>query len=310
MTEIIDAAVAVLVREDGAVLLGQRPQGKPWAGWWEFPGGKIEAGEAPTHALQRELHEELGTEATEYYPWLTRTFAYPERTVRLHFFTVRRWQGEPHGKENQQLSWQHPAAVTVSPLLPANEPILSALQLPPVYAITNLAEMGESAFFSRLEAALGNGLQLIQVREKQLAEAALEQFAAAVVARAHRHGARVLLNADEALARRVDADGVHLSAERLMACATRPQGMMCGVSCHNAVELDRAAELGADFVLLSPVKHTQSHPDVTPLGWNKFSSLIASYPLPVYALGGLAQADLQEAWRHGAHGICMQRAAW
>lgn len=95
--EVVDAAVAVLMRPNGQVLLGKRPEGKPWAGWWEFPGGKIEQGESAFHALQRELDEELGTRAIEAYPWLTRTFDYPEKTVKLHFFMVRRWTDEPHG---------------------------------------------------------------------------------------------------------------------------------------------------------------------------------------------------------------------
>src|SRR5437867_3148263 len=125
-TKTIDAAVAVLLRQDGQVLLGQRPEGKPWAGWWEFPGGKIEEGESPYHALQRELEEELGTQAVEASPWLTRSFAYPEKTVKLHFFIVRRWTDEPHGREGQHLVWQSPDNLTVSPMLPANEPILSA----------------------------------------------------------------------------------------------------------------------------------------------------------------------------------------
>lgn len=308
--EIVEAAVAVIVREDGQVLLGQRPEGKPWAGWWEFPGGKIEDGETPFHALQRELHEELGIEAVEVYPWLTRTFAYPERTVKLRFFTVRQWRGEPHGRENQQLSWQSPAAVTVGPLLPANEPIMGALRLPPVYAITNFQEMGEQRFFAALEHALDQGVRLIQVREKQLVPRALEAFARRVVSMAASCGARVLLNGDISMAQAIGADGVHLSAARLMAMQQKPEGLMYAASCHDANELTHAANLGLDFVLLSPVMRTLSHPDAAPLGWHGFSALIHEYPLPVYALGGLQAGDMVTAWTQGAHGIAMQRAVW
>jgi len=310
MTEIVDAAVAVIIRVDGAVLLGLRPEGKAWAGWWEFPGGKIEAGETPAHALQRELHEELGIEATEYYPWLNRTFAYPERTVRLHFFTVRQWRNEPHGKENQQLSWQRPEKLTVSPLLPANEPILSSLQLPPVYGITNLAEMGEARFFAGLDAALEQGLKLIQVREKHLDRAALQAFATEVVNRARSYAARVLINGDEALARDIGADGVHLPAAALMSGTARPAGMLCGASCHDQVELAQAARLGLDYVLLAPVQATRSHPGAPFLGWESFADLARGLPMPVYALGGMTPPDLPQAWRHGAHGIAMLRGAW
>lgn len=309
-THTVDAAVAVLLRADGQVLLGERPLGKPWAGWWEFPGGKVEAGEAPFHALQRELREELGTQAVEAYPWLTRTFRYPERTVKLHFFIVRRWQGEPHGREGQQLAWQSPAAPTVTPLLPANAPVLQALRLPPVYAISHAAELGEAEFLACLERALEQGLRLVQVREPQLDAPTLLRFTAEVVRRCRRHGACVLLNAEPALAREAGADGVHLTARRLSALRQRPEGLLCAASCHDAAELARAAALALDFVLLSPVRPTLSHPQATPLGWRGFRRLIADYPLPVFALGGMRPGDLAEAWRHGAHGIAMQREIW
>jgi 8-oxo-dGTP diphosphatase len=310
MTEIVDAAVAVLLRDDGLVLLGQRPQGKSWAGWWEFPGGKIEAGEAPYHALQRELHEELGIEATYATPWLTRMFSYPERTVRLHFFTVRNWLGEPHGKENQQLSWQQPAAPTVGPLLPANVPVLEALKLPTQYAITNLAEMGETAFFAALDRALQGGLRLIQVREKQLKRTELVGFATSVVELAQRYDARVVVNGDAELACEVSADGVHLSSVALMACIRKPDNLLCGASCHDALELAHAADLGMDYALLGAVQATPTHPDIRPLGWAKFAELAANQPMPVYVLGGMTPADLRVAWEHGAHGIAMLREVW
>jgi 8-oxo-dGTP diphosphatase len=309
-SEVVHAAVAVLQRADGQVLLGQRPEGKPWAGWWEFPGGKIEDGETAFHALGRELHEELGIEVTEATPWLTRSFDYPERTVKLHFFMVRRWRGEPHGKEGQRLSWQNPASLTVDPMLPANTPILAALQLPDTYAISNLAELGEAAFMSALEAALKRGLRLIQWREKHLPAEKQEDLLQQVLSLANTHDAKVLLNGDVELAVRCGVHGVHLPMKALMALHEKPAGLLCGASCHNADELAHAAKLGLDFVVLSPVLPTRSHPGVETLGWHAFKDLVSDYPLPVYALGGMHPQDLQLAWEHGAHGIAMQRAVW
>ena len=92
----IEVAAAVVQRPDGSFLLARRPAGKVYAGWWEFPGGKIEAGEAPSAALARELHEELGFEVKDSFPWLTRVFTYPHGTVRLHFQRVLCWKGDPH----------------------------------------------------------------------------------------------------------------------------------------------------------------------------------------------------------------------
>jgi 8-oxo-dGTP diphosphatase len=306
----VEAAVAVLRRPDGQVLLGQRPEGKPWAGWWEFPGGKIEQGETPFHALQRELHEELGIEAEVAHPWVTRTFEYPERIVKLRFFVIPQWRGEPHGRENQQLSWQFPQSVAVGPMLPANAPILEALNLPPVYAITNLHELGRERFFDGLQHALTQGVRLIQVREKQLSPDEQERFCAEVIALARPYGARVLLNGEVETALRAGADGIHLSSARLAALTERPQGMLCAASCHNREELEAAERLACDFVLLSPVMVTPSHPDVAPLGWESFRGMLADYSLPVYALGGMRTEFLAEAWASGAHGIAMQRAIW
>jgi len=306
----VDAAVAVLLRPDGQVLLGRRPEGKPWAGWWEFPGGKIEDGESALHALQRELDEELGTQATEVYPWLTRSFDYPEKTVRLHFFMVRGWTAAPHGREGQKLSWQNPAALTVGPMLPANEPILAALMLPPVYAITNLAETDEASFLAQLEQALDNGLKLIQIREKQLERDALYRFAEKMLKLALPHDAKVLLNGNIGLARTLGAHGVHLSSSQLMTLHEKPENLLCAASCHSAEELAQARKLGLDFVVMGPVLPTRSHPGAATLGWEAFSNLIQNQPMPVYALGGLKPGDLTTAWQAGAHGIAMQRGVW
>jgi 8-oxo-dGTP diphosphatase len=308
--EVVNAAVAVLLRDDGHVLLAERPAGKSWAGWWEFPGGKIESGETPFAALQRELDEELGTQASLVYPWLTRSFAYPERTVKLHFFIVRQWTATPHGREGQQLSWQNPAALTLTPLLPANVPLLAALQLPNIYAITDLAELGERVFFMRLQQALERGLRLLQVREKHLPHAELKAFSARVIELTKPYGARVLINTDIQLARELNADGVHLPASTLMRLTEKPQDLLCAASCHSRSEMDKAAALELDFVLLSPILPTQSHANAITLGWPKFSSLATDFPLPIYALGGLQSDDLNVAWQHGAHGIAMQRGAW
>lgn len=105
--KVIEVAAAVLQKPDGSFLLAQRPPDKIWAGYWEFPGGKIEPGETPYHALVRELREELGIEVQTAYPWVTRVFAYPHAAVRLNFFRVTKWGGELHPHEGQQFAWQH-----------------------------------------------------------------------------------------------------------------------------------------------------------------------------------------------------------
>ncbi|MBI4190353.1 MAG: Nudix family hydrolase, partial [Betaproteobacteria bacterium] len=287
-----------------------RPGGKAYAGYWEFPGGKVEAGEAVAAALKRELHEELGIDVITAYPWLTRDFDYSHAAVRLRFFRVLQWSGELHGRELQHFAWQSVRNVTVAPLLPANGPILRALELPHVYGITCAGELGRDAFMARLKQSLANGLRLVQVREKQLASDALRAFAAEVVALGHRFGARVLVNGSADIAAQAGADGVHLTASQLMAAVRRPGCEWCGASCHDAAELGRARELGFDFVVLGPVSATPTHPDAKLLGWQRFAELARDYPLPVYAIGGMRAADLERAWDRGAHGVAMIRGAW
>lgn len=306
----IPVAAAVITRPDGRFLLAQRPAGKPYSGWWEFPGGKIEPGETVDEALRRELFEELGIEVETAYPWITRRYRYTHAAVRLHFRRVTRWRHEPHGKEDQALAWATADAPGVAPILPANGPILKALALPPVYGISQAGELGDAEFLRRLDVALARGLRLVQIREKGMPEARLRPLAQAIVARARQHGARVLVNGDGWLAGRIGADGVHLPAASLARLGERPPLPLCGASCHDERELAQAAALDLDFVVLGPVQRTRSHPDARPLGWERFAALAQDYPLPVYALGGMTPADLETAWRCGAHGIAMVRGAW
>jgi 8-oxo-dGTP diphosphatase len=327
--KIVEVAAAVLLREGngeavgypaasslrgqrpkGSFLLAQRPPDKIWAGYWEFPGGKVEPGETAHHALVRELREELGIETVTAYPWITRVFTYPHATVRLNFFRVTEWRGELHPHEGQQFAWQYPPEVLVEPILPANAPVLRALELPALYAISNVAELGVEAFLARLQGALSKGLRMVQLREKNLSRDALRELALRMLPALHEHGAKLLLNADVELAQEIGADGVQLTSAQIAQLRERPAVDWCGASCHSVEELRCAEALGCDFALLSPVLPTQSHPGAPHLGWEKFAAIARGSSIPVYALGGLACDDMQTAWRHGAHGIALLRQAW
>lgn len=307
---LVNVAVAVVQRSDGRVLLAERPQGKVSGGFWEFPGGKFDAGERVEQALARELHEEVGVELDRAHPWMTYEHEYPDKRVRLHFFRVLAWHGEPHGREGQRIAWEDPLALGVGPLLPANARVLQALSLPQVYAITQAAKFGVPEFLRRLERALHSGVRLILVRERELAPAQLVQFTRRVVDLARRYGATVLVQGDELLARKAGADGVHTSGRELLRRSARPATRLWSVSCHDSGEIARAAELGADFLVLSPVLPTATHPDAQPLGWNGFQSMARDCPVPVYALGGMRTGLLHTAVSHGAHGIALMSGIW
>jgi 8-oxo-dGTP diphosphatase len=308
--KIVNVVAAVIQQADGLFLLACRPAGKPYAGYWEFPGGKVEPDESLQHALARELHEELGITVTRAYPWLVRHFDYEHASVKLHFFRVTAWTGEPHGRENQLLVWQQANQVEVSPLLPANGPILKALSLPSMLAISQVAEVGEAIFMQQLDSALKRGIRMIQLREKQLSVTEFDQLTRRVLARAHADGARVILNTTPERAKQIGADGVHLPSAQLMRLASRPECEIVGASCHDAQELAQAVRLELDYAVLSPVLPTLSHPGAPVLGWTHFAELIRDCPLPVYALGGMSHELAETACSWGAHGIAMKRSAW
>jgi 8-oxo-dGTP diphosphatase len=295
---VVEVAAAVIQRPDGAFLLAQRPPGKVYAGYWEFPGGKAEAGEPLQAALARELHEELGIDVETAYPWITRVFTYPHATVRLNFFRVMSWRGEPHPREDQAIAWQRTSHTTAAPMLPANAPVLASLALPHEYGVTDAGQWGTAAMLEKLEQRLARGLKLVQLREPEERRDFVDQ----AIERARRYGCKVLVKWPHP-----GADGMHLTAAQLMALRKRPKYGLVAASCHTREELERAMALELDFAVLGPVKEKTG---ASPMGWQWFAEITRGSTVPVYAIGGLRRADMEEAWRAGAHGLAMIRGAW
>jgi 8-oxo-dGTP diphosphatase len=303
--KITEVAAAVIERP-GEFLLAQRPEGKPYPGYWEFPGGKIEPHEDALAALGRELHEELGIVVRDATPWITRVYAYTHATVRLHFFRVTAWDGEPQPLEDQAIAWQRAGHPDVSPMLPANAPVLAALSLPAVMVVSNAEEQGLDEWIARLFQRAMREPMLVQIREKGWDRQRVQHLLSRALARAEPFGSRIVVNSD--CGAYPQAKGVHLSAAALMQAKERPALDLVGASCHDERELDRAAELGVDYVVVGPVKATPSHPQAAPIGWDRFAALVRDRPMPAYAIGGLKRSDLPEARRRGAHGVALRSA--
>jgi 8-oxo-dGTP diphosphatase len=300
---LVEVVAGILIAPDQTFLLASRPAGKVYAGYWEFPGGKIEAGESARAALDRELEEELGIRPTRAESWLVREFSYPHARVRIRFFRVTRWEGRPHAREGQSLHWHPPGPPILVPMLPANGPVFRALAWPDRYGITAAGRIGEARALLGVERALRAGVRLIQVREKDFSPARLRQFACQVVALAHDAGARVLVNADPDTAAACSADGVHLDSRRLMAGRMRPALPIVAASCHSADELEHAEALGLDFVVWGPVLASASHPGAAGRGWPAFAAAVQGRNIPIYAIGGMHEDALPLAREHGAQGI-------
>lgn len=309
----LDIAVGVLVDARGRLLIAKRRPDTPGAGYWEFPGGKREEGEALFDCLSRELAEEIGVTDLRGEPLIRFAHDRGPRPVRLHVWRIDDWTGEPGGREGQIVRWVMRDALDDVELLPATDVILAALALPRRYLITpRLTEADRNDWFDALEAALQRGTRLLRLRDPDLSDARYARLAESVIERAHRHGAAVLLDRDADMVKALGADGLHWGAKRMAAARRRPVGrdLWFAASAHDMAELDVAIAAGADFATISPVAMTTTHPKAGPLGWPGFESRREDRALPVYALGGLEIADEADALAHNAQGIAAIRGLW
>jgi 8-oxo-dGTP diphosphatase len=309
---VLHVAVAAIVNARREVLLSLRLQRLHQGGLWEFPGGKLEAGESVSQALQREIAEELGIRIGVSRPLIRVHHRYPDRQVLLDVWRVEEFAGQVQGCEGQVVEWVPIDQLATRVFPAANRPIVQALQLPPAYLITPEPDSGKEVFLQQLQQALGAGVELVQLRAPRLDRRDYVTLARSVIDLCHEHRARVLLNAEAMLVEQLGADGVHLNSRRLAHAVGRPlsQEFKVIASCHSQEQLQQARHIAVDAAVLSPVQATESHPGVRPLGWARFADWVDDCPFPVYALGGMRADDIVTAQAHGGHGIAAIRALW
>ncbi len=328
---VVYVAAAAIVDERGRVLISRRPDHVHQGGLWEFPGGKVEAGESVRDALARELHEELGMTlsmtllkvAQQIRPLIRVRHDYADKSVLLDVWRVAGFSDEAlfsegKGREGQPIKWVMPAELPNYDFPAANIPIVTAVRLPDRYLITPDPGDDLPAFLSRLESRLRDGIRLVQLRAKSLSASAYGDLARQCVTLCKKYDASLMLNADPQVVIEVGAQGVHLDSGRLKALQESPfnasadgsNNKWVSASCHSQQQLAQAKKLGADFVLLSPVAATASHPGDEPLGWQRFQALTEQANCPAYALGGMTPSDLDQAFAHGAQGVAAIRSLW
>lgn len=312
MVKRVHVAAALIRRADGHILLAKRADQQHQGGLWEFPGGKVEAGESVSTALHRELQEELGIAVTAARPLIKVQHDYPDKQVLLDVWEVSGFTGEPHGAEGQPLAWVSPRQLPDYDFPAANQPIVRAARLPAQYLITP-DELERKALLQGIQTAVANGVRLIQLRAPNMYSPEYRDLAVDVVGLCAGK-AQVMLKGPLEWLGDFPAAGWHLTAEQLRKYADKgrpfPAQRWLAASCHNAEELALARQMGVDFVTLSPLQPTQSHPEAVPLGWDAAAQLIDGLNLPVYLLGGVGAGDTERAWQLGAQGVAGIRAFW
>ena len=308
----IAVAAAVIRGADGRVLIARRPLDKHQGGLWEFPGGKIEPGETAEAALGRELQEELGIQVRAARPLIRIHHEYPDKQVLLDVWEVTAFDGEPHGAEGQPLAWVRPQDLPAYEFPAANRPIVAAARLPQQYLITPDG-LAPDELLRGMRLALERGVRLAQLRAPSMFDPQYRDLALDAQGLCAGRAQLMLKGPLEWLAD-FPAAGWHLTAEQLRRYAPngRPfsRQRWLAASCHSAEELALAEQMGVDFVTLSPILPTHSHPEAEPLGWNRTAELIEHCPCPVYLLGGLTLEQLPQARGSGAQGIAAIRGLW
>lgn len=309
---VIHVAVGVIVGKHGAILIAKRPDKTHQGGLWEFPGGKVEQGETLFDALKRELHEELAIEVITTEPLIKIRHDYGDKLVLLDVHKVTHFSGQPQGNEGQPIQWVATEALHEYEFPAANHPIITAINIPQRLLITGeFTELNN--FLTRIESALKQGIRLVQLRlqESELTPLLVEPVAEIC----ERYSAKLSINTSPQIFANFPTSlkcGLHLNSIHLLNCNARPvsASVLLGASCHTKKEIEHAEKIGVDYICLSPVLATTSHPDQAGMGWDTFNSLVEGATIPVYALGGMAESDLAVAIECGAQGIAAISEWW
>lgn len=304
----LQVAVGVVCCPAGRVLIAFRSPEQHLGGLWEFPGGKIKPFESTPDALKRELEEEVGIQVKQTRPLIKIRHDYPDKSVLLDVLIVDAFDGEAYGREGQQIAWVHPNDLDDYRFPEANKLILKALSLPSAIAITG-AFTSVDDFESRIRRSVARGAQAVYLRigdhvnKEALCQSAESLCAASKV--------RLLTNRS-CLPYLKGPVGLHLTALDLageLPCQ-RDGLLSIGASCHSADQVEIAVGGDVDYVFLSPVFQTDSHPESEALGLDRFESVAARCPVPVYALGGVSLNHLDRIRARHGFGIAAIQSFW
>jgi len=318
MANVIHVAVGV-IRQQNQILIAKRPDNVHQGGLWEFPGGKVEVGESVEFALKRELFEELNISCQELLPLIQIPYQYPDKKVLLDVYWVNAYSGSPQGKEGQKIKWIACEQLGDVQFPAANVPIIQAISLPQYYLIT--PARFDANFLNNLEKKFQSGVSLVQLRLlENLSDHVIEQILDLI----KRYPVSVQINTNTwqnflnkkhrkligSALKSCNKIGFHLTSYDLYKGKFESFNVPKSASCHNKEDILRANKIGLDFIVLSPVQKTTSHPEQDALGWDNFKDLCEYSQVPVYALGGMSPNDRSQAIKNGAQGIAAISSLW
>ena len=297
---IIKVVVGVVHNNSKEIFISRRKKNQFMSGYWELPGGKVENNEDLSSALKRELFEEIGIKIEKYNLIQTIQQEYPKRIINLSVYVIEKYSGTPVGKEGQDFSWSSIEKIEEYELLPTMLKIINRLSLPNSYWITP-DNHNSNSVFEECNQRLSEGVKIIQLRSKsQLDKAYIDNFNKLC----QLNQAKLVLNMPH-----IDfdepCDGWHLTSIELMLTSTRefPDDKLFGASAHNLIEAKHAEKISVDYISLSPINETPSHPQTQILGWEKASEIIIQCKVPIYLLGGMDKDSMDKALSIGAQGI-------
>ena len=297
---IIEVVVGVIHNDSKEIFISRRKKNQFMSGYWELPGGKVENNEDLSSALKRELFEEIGIKIEKYNLIQTIQQEYPKRIINLSVYVIEKYSGTPAGKEGQDFSWSSIEKIEEYELLPTMLKIINRLSLPNSYWITP-DNHNSNSVFEECNQRLSEGVKIIQLRSKsQLDKAYIDNFNKLC----QLNQAKLVLNMPH-----IDfdepCDGWHLTSIELMTTSTRefPDDKLFGASAHNLIEAKHAEKISVDYISLSPINETPSHPQTQILGWEKASEIIIQCKVPIYLLGGMNKDSMDKALSIGAQGI-------
>ena len=296
----IKVVVGVVHNNSKEIFISRRKKNQFMSGYWELPGGKVENNEDLSSALKRELFEEIGIKIEKFSLIQTIQQQYPKRIIDLSIYVIDKYSGTPVGKEGQDFSWCSIEKFKEYKLLPTMWKIIKRLSLPKSYWITP-DNHNSNAVFEECNKRLSEGIKIIQLRSKsQLDKAYIDKFNKLC----QLNQAKLVLNIPHMVFDE-PCDGWHLTSTELMVTSTRefPDDKLLGASAHSLIEAKHAEKISVDYISLSPINETPSHPKTQILGWEKASEIISQCKVPIYLLGGMNKDSMDKALSIGAKGI-------